>query len=343
MLSTSLMCKEHEIMSERIVHVIPNLQMKKYEQKAVGIYARVSTVHSAQLHSVSLQLSALVQRVYHTLNWQLADIYVDFASGKSASERTEFQRMIEDCRRHKLDLILVKSVSRFSRDTVDALETTRELKRLGIPVYFDLESINSFQPDFELYYSVCAAVAQSERESNHDNLAISIQHKIKDGTSKLYSRPCYGYKLDRNGEFVIVQEEAEVVKLVFNLYLDGLSILGIMRELEQRGITSPSGKAKWCRRSIDLMLENEKYRGNSVATAPTMSDAPKDLPRRRYMLSMHHEGIISSEQFDDVQKEKERRSNIEFDENGTHRKKTQYRAKLKISEDGSISIEQEPD
>ena len=192
-------------------------------------------------------------------------------------------------------------------------------------------------------YPVYAAVAQSERESNHDNLAISIQHKIEDGTSKLYSRPCYGYKLDRNGEFVIVQEEAEVVKLVFNLYLDGLSILGIMRELEQRGITSPSGKAKWCRRSIDLMLENEKYRGNSVATAPTMSDAPKDLPRRRYMLSMHHEGIVSSEQFDDVQKEKERRSNIEFDENGTHRKKTQYRAKLKISEDGSISIEQEPD
>ena len=91
------------------------------------------------------------------------------------------------------------------------------------------------------------------------------------------------------------------------------------------------------------MLENEKYRGNSVATAPTMSDVPKDLPRRRYMLSMHHEGIISSEQFDDVQKERERRSNIEFDENGTHRKKTQYRAKLKISEDGSISIEQEPD
>ena len=80
-------------MSERIVHVIPNLQTKKYERKAVGIYARVSTAHSAQLHSISLQLSALVQRVYHTLNWQLADIYVDFASGKSASERSEFQRI----------------------------------------------------------------------------------------------------------------------------------------------------------------------------------------------------------------------------------------------------------
>ena len=113
-----------------------------------------------------------------------------------------------------------------------------------------------------------------------------------DGTSKLYSRPCYGYRLDRNGEFTIVQEEAEVVKLVFNLYLDGLSILGIMRELEQRGIPSPSGKAKWCRRSIDLLLENEKYRGNSVATAPTMSDAPKDLPRRRYLLSIDRDFIL---------------------------------------------------
>ena len=86
------------------------------------------------------------------------------------------------------------------------------------------------------------------------------------------------------------------------------------------------------------MLENEKYRGNSVATAPTMSDAPKDLPRRRYMLSMHHAGIISSEQFDDVQKERERRSNIEFDENGAHRKKTQYETKPRISKGNSMSI-----
>ena len=235
--------------------------------------------------------------------------------------------------------------------TLCRLSTVRcsEAVRLAIPRLLTalpgsvVLSINSFQPDFELYYSVYAAVAQSERKNNHDNLAISIQHKIKDGTSKLYCLPCYGYKLDRNDEFVIVQEEAEVVKLVLNLYSDGLSILGIMRELEQRGITSPSGKAKWCRRSIDLMFENEKYRGNSVAMAPTPSDAPKDLPRRRYMLFMHHEGTVSSEQFDDVQKEMECRSNIEFDENGVHRKKTQYRVKLKINEDGSIPIEQEPD
>ena len=277
-------------MPERVVHYIPKLRTKKYEWKSAGIYARVSTVHPDQLHSISIQLSNLVQRVYKTLNWKLADVYIDFASGKNATDRSEFQRMLQDCRRNKINLVLVKSISRFARDTVDGLQTTRELKALDIPVYFDMESMNSFQSDFELYYFLQAAIAQSERESAHDNVALSIQHKLQDGTSKLYSRPCYGYKLDEKGAFISIQEEAEVVRLVYDLYLKGMSILGIMRELEKRGIASPTGKEKWCRRSIDLMLENEKYRGNSVATAPTMSNAPKNLPRRRYMMSMYHEG-----------------------------------------------------
>ena len=310
---------------------------------SVGVrFVGMSSMPDYALYSLAFQQMrnpcAVVSRVQPHILWQLPKPLLDFREcfgpGRNVVDVRGLYVYVHD---HIMQIVHC------------AVLAVMEAVRLAIPRLLTalpgsvVLSINSFQPDFELYYSVYAAVAQSERESNHDNLAISIQHKIKDGTSKLYSRPCYGYKLDRNGEFVIVQEEAEVVKLVFNLYLDGLSILGIMRELEQRGITSPSGKTKWCRRSIDLMLENEKYRGNSVATAPTLSDAPKDLPRRRYMLSMHHEGIISSEQFDDVQKERERRSNIEFDENGTHRKKTQYRAKLKISEDGSISIEQEPD
>ena len=118
-------------MSERIVHVIPNLQTKKYERKAVGIYARVSTAHSAQLHSISLQLSALVQRVYHTLNWQLADIYVDFASGKNASERSEFQRMIEDCRRHKLDLILEHVHTKESKIMANKINPAKTISSLS--------------------------------------------------------------------------------------------------------------------------------------------------------------------------------------------------------------------
>ena len=240
--------------------------------------------------------------------------------------------MIEDCRRHKLDLILVKSVSRFSRDTVDALETTRELKRLGIPVYFDLESINSFQPDFELQYSLRAAIAQGEREDFHDSIVLAMNQKVTDGTSSIYSRPCYGYRKAEDGSFAIIPEEAENVQLIFELYLSGKSIVGIMRELTQRNILSPTGKATWSRRAIDTLLSNEKYRGNSTASTARMSGDPRSKPRDKYLFQEHHEAIVDEKTFIAVAEEKKRRSNIESDANGIRRKKTRYVAKNNISE-----------
>ena len=103
-------------------------------------------------------------------------------------------KMLSDCRQKKIDLLLVKSVSCFAREVVDGLEMIRKLKSIGIPVYFDMEEMNSFQPGFELYYSIYAAVAQGEQESARDNVAVAIRQKVKDGTSSLYSRTCYGYK-----------------------------------------------------------------------------------------------------------------------------------------------------
>ena len=129
--------------------------------------------------------------------------------------------------------------------------------RYGMPI----RSLNSFQPDFELYYSIYAAVAQGEQESARDNVAVAIRQKVKDGTSSLYSRTCYGYKKDENGDFVIVPEEAKTVKLIYDLYLEGNSIVAIRRELEKRSIPFPTGKKGWCARAIDTLLSNEKYRG----------------------------------------------------------------------------------
>lgn len=299
------------------------------------IYARVSTQRSSQFSSISAQISALVQQVYHTNQWKLADVYIDFASGKSAENRAEFQRMLSDCRQKKIDLVLVKSVSRFAREVVDGLETIRELKNIGIPVYFDMEEMNSFQPDFELYYSIYAAVAQGEQESARDNVAVAIRQKVKDGTSSLYSRTCYGYIKDENGDFVIVPEEAKTVKLIYDLYLEGNSIVAIRRELEKRSIPSPTGKKGWCARAIDTLLSNEKYRGNSTATAPLTSYETKSTQRSRYLYSKHHIAIIDDAQFEAVAEEKKRRSNIECDETGLHRKSTRYTVKIKINhEDG---------
>lgn len=169
------------------------------------------------------------------------------------------------------------------------------------------------------------------------NIAMSINQKILDGTSSIYSRPCYGYRKSEDGSLLIVPEEAETVRLIFNLYLSGYSIIGIIHELESRSISSPTGKAKWCRRAIDTLLSNEKYRGGSTATTVLMSDAPQSKQRARYLFSDHHEAIIDEKTFIAVAKEKQRRCNIEVDENGVHRKKTRYTAKIRVS--GSLKEE----
>ena len=134
---------------------------------------------------------------------------------------------------------------------------------------------------------------------------------------------------------VIVHEEAENVQFIFDLYLSGKSIIGIMGELERRNIPSPTGRAKWCRRAIDTLLSNEKYRGGSTATTALISGDPSNKQRAKYLYSSHHEAIIDEQTFIAVAEEKQRRSNIESDENGIRRKKTRYVSKIRITEENN--------
>ena len=121
-------------------------------------------------------------------------------------------------------------------------------------MYFDLEELHSFQPDFELQYSLRAAIAQGEREDFHDSIVLAMNQKVTDGTSSIYSRPCYGYRKAEDGSLVIIPKEAETVRLIFDLYLSGKSIVGIMRELTQQNILSPTGKAKFVGKHINTSL-----------------------------------------------------------------------------------------
>ena len=319
-------------MPEKKVQWIEKIQFANMGYKAVGIYARVSTCQPSQLHSMAMQVSALTHQVYRLPQWSLADIYMDFASGAGVNNRSEFQRMMEDCVNGKIKLVLTKSISRFGRDTVDGLSAIRELKAHGVEVYFDLEELHSFQPDFELQYSLRAAIAQGEREDFHDSIVLAMNQKVTDGTSSIYSRPCYGYRKAEDGSLAIIPEEAGNVRLIFELYLSGKSIVGIMRELTQRSILSPTGKATWSRRAIDTLLSNEKYRGNSTASTARMSNDPRSKPRDRYLFQEHHEAIVDEKTFIAVAEEKKRRSNIESDENGIRRKKTRYVTKVQIDE-----------
>lgn len=243
------------------IHYIPPIP--KREEK-VGIYCRVSTNSAEQLQSLTAQVSHLTKLTSAMPQWLLADVYMDIATSKTGSSRKEFNRMLKDGKANKLNIILTKSISRFGRDTVEILDALNQLKQLGVRVIFEQEELDTAKTDSDLMITIIESLAQAENESRSDNIRMGIKYRAAAGTSKLYDRKCYGYKHDENGKLIVDQEAAENVKLIFDLYLGGQSILGIINELEKRKIPSPTGKEKWCKRTIDVMLNNEKYKGDTL-------------------------------------------------------------------------------
>lgn len=299
------------------IHFIPPIPKR---EKHVGIYCRVSTNGSEQLQSLTAQASHLTRLTAAMPQWVLSDIYMDIATSKTGSSRKEFSRMLEDCRSNKLEIILTKNISRFGRDTVEILDALNQLKALGVRVIFEQEELDTANTDSDLMISIIESIAQAENESRSENIRLGIKYHAAAGTSKLYDRKCYGYEHDENGKLIIDEEKAENVKLIFDLYLGGQSVLGIIKELEKRKILSPTGKEKWCKRTIDVMLSNEKYTGDVKLLKSSKSDV-------HYLSSDNNPAIISKEIFEAVQIEKVHRSNVIKDENGNRRKSEKYSSK----------------
>jgi len=302
------------------VHFIPPKPPKR--EKRVGIYCRVSSNSFEQLKSLTAQVSALTRVTATTPQWLLVDVYMDIASGKTGSSRKEFSRMLEDCNSHNLDIILTKSISRFGRDTVDTLEALNQLKTLGVRVIFEQEDLDTANTDSDLMISIIEAIAQAENESRSDNIKWGIKQRAAQGTSKLYNRKCYGYKNDVDGSLIIDDEEAKNVQLIFDFYLQGKSIIGIIEELERLGIKSPTGKDKWSKRTIDVMLSNEKY----IGIVRLLNSGKYEA---HYISEDNNPSIISDEQFKAVQIEKANRSNVIKGEDGNQRKNKKYSSKRK--------------
>lgn len=299
------------------IHYIPPIP--KREEK-VGIYCRVSTNSVEQLQSLTAQVSHLTKLTAAMPQWLLAGVYIDIATSKTGSSRKEFNRMLEDGKAHKLNIILTKSISRFGRDTVEILEALNQLKQLGVRVIFEQEELDTAKTDSDLMITIIESLAQAENESRSDNIRMGIKYRAAAGTSKLYDRKCYGYKHDENGKLIVDEETAKNVKLIFDLYLGGKSILGIIKELEKRKLLSPTGKEKWCKRTIDVMLSNEKYTGNVRLLKSGNSEV-------HYLASDNNPAIISKEVFEAVQMEKGRRSNVVKNENVVKRKREKYSSK----------------
>lgn len=170
--------------------------------------------------------------------------------------------------------------------------------------------------------SIIETIAQAENESRSENIKWGFKQKAAQGTSKLYNRKCYGYENDIDGELIIKEEDSKNVQLIFDLYLEGKSIMGIIRELEKLGIKTPTGKDKWSKRTIDVMLSNEKYIG-------VVRLLDKGEHEAHYVSENNHPPIISKEKFEAVQLEKKKRSNVVKTEDGYKRKNRKYSSKSK--------------
>ncbi len=304
----------------KTIHFIPPLPPKR--EKRVGIYCRVSTNSAEQLKSLAAQVSALTRLTAANPKWLLVDVYIDIASSKTGSSRKEFTRMLQDCKSHDIEIILTKSISRFGRDTVEVLDALNQLRILGVRVIFEQEVLDTADTDNDLMISIIESIAQAENESRSDNIKWGIKQRAAQGTSKLYNRKCYGYKNDVDGSLIIDDEEAKNVQLIFDFYLQGKSIIGIIEELEKLGIKSPTGKDKWSKRTIDVMLSNEKY----IGIVRLLNSGKYEA---HYISEDNNPSIISDEQFKAVQIEKANRSNVIKGEDGNQRKNKKYSSKRK--------------
>jgi DNA invertase Pin-like site-specific DNA recombinase len=277
----------------------------------------VSTNSAEQLKSLAAQVSALTRLTAANPKWLLVDVYIDIASSKTGSSRKEFTRMLQDCKSRDIEIVLTKSISRFGRDTVEILDALNQLRNLGVRVIFEQEVLDTAN---DLLISIIESIAQAENESRSENIKWGIKQRAAQGTSKLYNRKCYGYYNDEDGNLAINESEAKNVRLIYNLYLQGKSVIGIVKELERLGIKSPTGKDTWPKRSLDVILSNEKYIGN----ARLLDDGKHSS---YYLAEDNNPAIISKETFHAVQIEKQHRSNVIKSEEGSRRKNTKYSSK----------------
>ena len=287
----------------RISRVEPTLPMKK--RMRVAAYARVSTEKGAMLHSLAEQINYYSEMIQRNPEYEYAGVYADEGLSGTLEGRPEFQRMLQDCRAGKIDRILCKSISRFARNTVMLLKTVHELKRLGVSVYFEEQNIDTMSGEGELMLTVLASFAQEESRSVSENCKWRIRKKFEQG---IPTGLCiYGYKV-KNGVFTIIPEEAEIVRRIFRLYLEGMGCERIMKALTEAGVPAPNG-GLWSASTILLMLRNEKYAGDLLLQKYYVNNhiEKKQLPNRgelsQYAVAEDHEPIIERATFDAVQKE----------------------------------------
>ena len=280
------------------------------KQKRVAAYARVSCGKDAMLHSLASQVDYYRNYICRHPGWEYAGVYADEAKTGTKDSREQFQRLLSDCRSGKIDHIVTKSISRLARNTVTLLETVRELKSLGISIYFEEQNIDTATADGELMLSILASYAQEESLSNSENMKWRIHSNFQNGLA--WNPTLLGYRYD-GGTYHIEPTEAETVRLIFDSYLEGMGATAIAKMLNDSTAVSRFGNS-WGQRSIMAVLQNYTYTGN-LMLQKTFSENHLTKKKRynqgelpMYHIQDSHEAIISLEQFNAVQEEIRRRA-----------------------------------
>ena len=286
---------------------------KEIKEIRVAAYARVSKAQDAAFHSLEAQPEYYQKYISEHPGWKLVAIYSDNGISGTLINRPEFQRMVQDCRDGKIDLVVTKSVTRFARNTVVLLETVRELKSLGIDCYFEKENMHSISPDGELLLTLLAMYAEEEARSVSENIRWKAKKKFESGIA--WSGGMLGYRLIGD-TLEIVPEEAEAVRQIFADYLSGMGLKQIAQKCKKN--YAHITRVTWSVAGVRYILQNEKYAGDLKLMKSYLVDfrtkkrKPNNGDVRQYYVEDAHEAIIDRETFDAVQAIFKERKSLEW-------------------------------
>lgn len=270
----------------------------------VTAYCRVSTNLEEQTSSIKLQEQHFTRLIAENPHWENAGIFSERVTGLNVKERPEFRKMISQCRKKKIDLILTKSISRFGRNTLDMLRSLQDLSGLGVEVYFERENLWLNEQEIQVLLTAYCALAQAESEEMSRSIKWGIKRGFEKGTSGYAEFVCFGYKRGDDGKLAIDEPDAKIVRKIFEMRASGHSLGAIANWLYENKISSPTGKAYWSRETISKLLRNEKYAGDVLLQKTYVKDlfSGKQIKNggelAKFLIQEHHPAIVSRELFE---------------------------------------------
>ena len=327
----------------RVIIIPPKPELQQTttvtKQLRVAAYCRVSTKEEEQASSYEAQCEYYTDKIMSNKEWTMAGIFADEGiTGTSTKKRTEFLRMIRQCKQKKIDLILTKSIQRFARNTLDCINYTRILRQLGIGVLFEKENINSLPPDSEFMITMYGAMAQSESESISGNVKWGKKRAMEAGKVSIAYKNLYAYEKGTDGKPAPIPAQAEIVRELYTRYLAGASLRELKDWLENGNHPTVAGGTAWSITAVKGILTNEKYCGDVLLQKTFSTDViSKKIVKNtgqlpKYLIQNHHEGIVTRELFHAVQAELARRSALRSDSKQAATGRSCYTSKYALSD-----------